>query len=314
MLKIVFLDAATIGEDIDFSGFHRLGEFITYPASTPEEAAERSKDADVLMVNKVVVNRESIGAADHLKYVCETATGTNNLDLDYLKERGIGWCNAAGYSTEAVAQHTFALLFYLLEHMRYFDDYVKSGAYAESGCFTDVSRPYTEISGKTWGIIGLGTIGRRVADIARCFGAKVIYASASGRAPQKGYTQVSLDELYRQSDIISVHAPLNEHTMHLIDKDAFSRMKKSAIFLNLGRGPIIVEKDLREALDQGLIAGAGLDVLDVEPMSGDSPLKDFADSDRLIITPHIAWASREARGRLMEMILDQLSAWIKEQE
>ena len=314
MLKIVFLDAATIGEDIDFSGFHRLGEFITYPASTQEEAAERSNEADVLMVNKVPVNRETIGEADRLKFVCETATGTNNLDLDYLEERGIGWCNAAGYSTEAVAQHTFALLFYLLEHMRYFDDYVKSGAYTSSGCFTDVSRPYYEIAGKTWGIIGLGTIGRRVAEIADCFGAEVIYASASGRAPQEGYTQVSLDELYRRSDIISVHAPLNRHTMHLVDKDAFARMKKTAIFLNLGRGPIIVEKDLREALDEGLIAGAGLDVLDVEPMRADNPLTGFNDSDRLIITPHIAWASKEARGRLMDMILDQLSDWIKSQE
>ena len=310
-MKIVFLDAATLGEDIDLSGFRALGEFTTYPSSTPEETRERTRDAQVILVNKVLVNRETIGEASRLKFVCETATGTNNLDLDYLKERGIGWCNAAGYSTEAVAQHTFALLFYLLEHMRYFDDYVKSGAYTASGCFTEVTHPYTEISGKTWGIIGLGTIGRRVAGLAECFGAKVIYASASGAAPQKGYEQVSLEELYQRSDIISVHAPLNTHTLHLVDREAFAKMKKTAIFLNLGRGPIIVEKDLREALDRGLIAAAGLDVLDEEPMAEDNPLRGFTDSDRLIITPHVAWASKEARERLMDMILTQLKAWME---
>lgn len=313
-MKIVFLDAATVGADIDLSGFEALGDFVCYPSSTPEEAARRAADADVILVNKVPVNRETMAGAKKLRYVCETATGTNNLDLDYLKERGIGWCNAAGYSTEAVAQHTFALLFYLLEHMRYFDDYVKSGAYTASGSFTNVERPYMEIAGKTWGIIGLGTIGRRVAEIAACFGAKVIYASASGRAAQKGYDQVSLEDLYRQSDFISVHAPLNRHTLHLIDREAFAMMKDSAIFLNLGRGPIIVEKDLREALDQKMIAAAGLDVLDVEPMAEDSPLKSFEDSDRLIITPHVAWASREARVRLMDMILAQLTDWIGRQE
>ena len=310
-MKIVFLDAATIGSDIDLSGFEQLGEFITYPSSTPEETVERTRDADVVLTNKVVINEYSVGQAEKLKFVCETATGTNNLDLDYLEKRGIGWCNAAGYSTEAVAQHTFSLLFYVMEHMRYFDDYVKSGEYASSGNFTNVQKPYFEISGKTWGIIGLGTIGRRVAQIAQAFGANVIYASASNRPPQEGYNQVSLEELYRRSDIISVHAPLNKHTEHLIDAAAFDQMKDTAIFLNLGRGPIIVEKDLREALDQNKIMAAGLDVLDVEPMVDDSPLADYKDSDRLIITPHIAWASKEARVRLMDMILTQLKEWMK---
>ncbi|MBR5046963.1 MAG: D-2-hydroxyacid dehydrogenase [Eubacterium sp.] len=310
-MKIVFLDAATIGSDIDLSGFEQLGEFVTYPASTPEEAKERARDADVILTNKVVIDEKSVGQAENLKFVCETATGTNNLDLDYLEKRGIGWCNAAGYSTEAVAQHTFSLLFYVLEHMRYFDDFVKSGEYTVSGNFTNVQKPYFEICGKTWGIIGLGTIGRRVAHIAEAFGAKVIYASASNRPPQEGYTQVSLEELYRESDIISVHAPLNEHTRGLINASAFDQMKESAIFLNLGRGPILVEKDLRDALEKGKIRAAGLDVLDVEPMAPDNPLAGYMDSDRLIITPHVAWASKEARIRLMDMILSQLTDWVK---
>ena len=309
-MKIVFLDAETIGKDIDLSGFEKYGELVLYDSSTPEEAAERSKDADVLMVNKVLVNEQSIGQADHLKLVLETATGVNNLDLDYLKERGIEWRNAAGYSTESVAQHTFALLFYLLEKLRFFDDYVKSGDYSRSGNFTLVDPPYHELQGKTWGIIGLGTIGRRVADIATAFGLHVIYASASGRPPQEGYPQVSMEELYERSDIISVHAPLNQHTRHMINRQAFEQMKNDVIFLNLGRGPIIVEEDLLWALKENQIGGAGLDVLDVEPMREDSPLYGYKDSSRLIITPHIAWATVEARKRLMDIILSHLKDFL----
>lgn len=309
-MKIVFLDAETIGSDIDLSGFEQLGQLVLYDSSTPEQAAERSKDADVLMVNKVLVNEESIGQADHLKLVLETATGVNNLDLDYLKKRGIEWRNAAGYSTESVAQHTFALLFYLLEKLRFFDDYVKSGDYSRSGNFTLVDPPYHELAGKTWGIIGLGTIGRRVADIATAFGVNVIYASASGRPPQEGYPQVGLEELYERSDIISVHAPLNQYTEHMIDRKAFERMKNHAIFLNLGRGPIIVEEDLLWALTNNQIGGAGLDVLDAEPMSENSPLYGYHDSSRLIITPHIAWATVEARKRLMDIILNHLKEYL----
>ena len=313
-MKIVFLDAKTVGDDIDLSGFSQYGELVLYDNSSPEEAAERAVDADVLMVNKVPVNRETIGRASGLKLVLETATGVNNLDLDYLKERGIQWRNAAGYSTESVAQHTFALLFYLLENMYTFDRYVKSGDYTRSGNFTLVDPPYNELCGKTWGIIGLGTIGRRVADIATAFGVQVIYASASGRPPQEGYPQVSLDELYQRSDIISVHAPLNQYTEHLIDKEAFRKMKNHCIFLNLGRGPIIVEEDLVWALNEKQIQGAGLDVLDVEPMPEDCPLYGYEDSSRLVITPHVAWASREARKRLMDIILNHLKDFADQEE
>ncbi|MBR0382037.1 MAG: D-2-hydroxyacid dehydrogenase [Eubacterium sp.] len=309
-MKIVFLDGKSVGDDIDLSGFRDLGEFVIYSESTPEEAAERSVDADILLVNKVPVCRETIGAADKLKLVCVTATGINNLDTEYLKSRGIPWRNAAGYSTESVAQHTFAMLFYLLEKLRYYDEYVKSGAYANSSCFTHIDAPFSELNGKTFGIIGLGTIGRRVASIARAFGMNVIYASASGRPAQEGYEQVSLEELYARADVVSVHAPLNEHTEHLINKEAFKAMKNTAIFLNLGRGPIVVDRDLREALDSGEIAAAGLDVLTREPMSKDHPLLGFKDSSRLIITPHIAWASKEARVRLMEIVRKQVEEFL----
>ena len=304
-MKLVFLDTKTIGEDIDLSAYDALGEVVKYGFSTLEEIPERVKDADVLIVNKIAINEQTIGTAKNLKLVCVTATGTNNLDKEYLKKRGIAWRNVAGYSTESVTQHTFALLFYLLEKIRYYDDYVKDEKYINDTVFTHFAEHFNEVNGKTWGIIGLGTIGRRVADIAKAFGARVIYYSASGSPAQEGYEQVDFETLLTTSDIVSVHAPLNEYTKDLMDKEAFAKMKKTAIFLNLGRGPIVVEQDLYEALETGEIAAAGLDVLCEEPMSETNPLAKIKDSKKLIITPHIAWASVEARNRLMQIIAGQ---------
>lgn len=305
-MKIVFLDAKTIGEDIDLSGYDKLGEVVKYDFSTPQEARERTKDADVIILNKVVVDENSIGEAEHLKLVCVTATGTNNLDKAYLEKRGIAWRNVAGYSTETVAQHTFALLFYLLEHLNYYDEYVKSEKYVGDITFTHFDKVFHELSGKNWGIIGLGAIGRRVADIAKLFGCHVIYYSTSGKNSQPGYERVDFDTLLEQSDIVSVHAPLDENTKGLMNREAFAKMKSSAIFLNLGRGPIVEEQDLADALETGAIAAAGLDVLSAEPMSEENPLRKIKDSNRLIITPHIAWASIEARTRLMQIIEEQI--------
>ena len=309
-MKIVFLDAQTVGTDVDLSGFEALGEVVRYEYSTPEQVPERIGDAEVIIVNKVPVNEQTIGEADHLKLVCVTATGTNNLDKEYLDQRGIKWHNVAGYSTETVAQHTFALLFYLMEKLRYYDDYVKSGDYAQSPIFTHFDEAFTELSGKTWGIIGLGAIGRRVAHIAQAFGARVVYYSASGSKPQDGYEQVDFDTLLATSDIVSVHAPLNDYTQNLMNREAFGKMKPTCIFLNLGRGPIVVEQDLYEALRDGEIAAAGLDVLCEEPIAADHPLLQITDSRKLIITPHIAWASVEARQRLMQIVLGQVREYV----
>ena len=313
-MKIVFLDAKTIGEDIDLSGFDALGEVVKYGFSTEQEARERSKDADVLILNKVQVNEQTIGEADHLKLVCVTATGTNNLDKEYLDKRGIAWRNVAGYSTESVAQHTFAMLFYLLEKLPYYDDYVKSEKYVNDVSFTHFAKAFHELSGMTYGIIGLGSIGRRVADIAKAFGCRVIYYSTSGRNSQPGYERVDFDELLEQSDIVSIHAPLDENTLGLMNKEAFAKMKNSAILLNVGRGPIINEADLAEALNNKTIAAAGLDVLSVEPMQEDNPLRGIKDSELLLITPHIAWAGVEARNRLMGIILGQIKEFFKAHE
>ena len=309
-MKLVFLDTKTIGEDIDLSAYDALGEVVKYGFSTLEEIPERVKDADVLIVNKIAINEQTIGTAKNLKLVCVTATGTNNLDKEYLKKRGIAWRNVAGYSTESVTQHTFALLFYLLEKLRYYDYYVKDEKYINDTVFTHFAEHFNEVNGKTWGIIGLGTIGRRVADIAKAFGAHVIYYSASGSPAQEGYEQVDFETLLATSDIVSVHAPLNEYTKDLMDREAFEKMKKTAIFLNLGRGPIVVEQDLYEALETGEIAAAGLDVLCEEPMSETNPLAKIKDSKKLIITPHIAWASVEARNRLMQIIAGQIREFL----
>ena len=310
-MKIVFLDRKSIGEDIDLTEYNKFGQVVIYDYSTDDQIPERVNDADIIVCNKMPINEHTVGKAKNLKLVCVTATGTNNLDKKYLEEKKIAWRNVAGYSTEAVAQHTFALLFYLLEHLSYYDDYVKSDKYVNDRMFTHFEKHFNELSGKKWGIIGLGNIGRRVADIAGCFGASVSYYSTSGKNNNSDYSQVDFDTLLQESDIISIHAPLTEETLGLIDKSALDKMKKTAVLINVGRGPIIVEKDLAEALDSGKIAAAGLDVLDIEPMSEDNPLRHIKDSEKLIITPHIAWAAVEARQRLMHIIADQIEEFIQ---
>lgn len=308
-MKIVFLDVKSIGEDIDLSGFSSLGEVVRYDFTSSAQAPERVKDADVIILNKVQVNASTIGGASHLKLVCVTGTGTNNLDKEYLESHKIAWRNVAGYSTESVAQHTFAMLFYLMEHLSYYEDYVKSGDYINDTIFSHFSQTFHQLHGQTWGIIGLGNIGRRVADIASLFGAKVIYYSASGQKSQEGYHQVAFDELLSSSDILSIHAPLNKATEKLIDARAFSKMKKNCIFLNLGRGPIVCEEALADALNQNLIQAAGIDVLCQEPMSPDCPLLAVRDKNRLLITPHIGWASVESRTNLMKIIQTQIETF-----
>ena len=308
-MKIVFLDSKTIGDDIDLNCLEKLGELEKYDYSTQEEAYERTKDADVVIVNKVEVNESSIGGADHLKLVCVTATGTNNLDKEYLDKRNIAWRNVAGYSTETVAQHTFAMLFFLLEKLSYYDAYVKNEKYVNDVTFTHFANVFHELYGKTWGIIGLGAIGRRVADIAKLFGCKVIYYSTSGKNNNPDYERVSFEELLAQSDIVSIHAPLDENTQGLMNMSAFEKMKNTAILINVGRGPIINEQALADALNSGQIAAAGLDVLSKEPMSEENPLRFIKNSEKLVITPHIAWASIEARNRLVALVAKNIEEY-----
>ena len=306
-MKIVLLERNSAGTDVPVDCFYELGEVTSYPNTvTVEEVAERVGDADVIVCNKAPMREESLKNCPNVKLICELATGYDNCDLAYCKSRGIKVANVVDYSTAMVAQHTFTLALALSQKLPYYDEYVKDEKYVNDTVFTHFAEHFNEISGKTWGIIGLGTIGRRVADIAKAFGARVIYYSASGSPAQEGYEQVDFDTLLSKSDIVSVHAPLNEYTKDLMNKEAFAKMKKTAIFLNLGRGPIVVEQDLCEALENGEIAAAGLDVLCEEPMSETNPLVKIKDSRKLIITPHIAWASVEARTRLMQIIVGQI--------
>ena len=304
-MKIVFLDAATLG-NTPLDEIAALGELVTYPFSSREESLERVGDCEVLIVNKVRVDAELLSRAPRLRLICEAATGVNNIDLEAAAARGIPVRNAAGYSTEAVVQSTFAHLLSLAGYAPYFDDCVKSGRYSAGSLFCDISHPYMELAGKTLGIIGLGAIGTRVAAVASAFGMRVIYYSTSGTSHNGDYPSVPLDELLAQADAVSIHAPLNERTKGLLGAAELRRMKPTAFLLNLGRGGIVDEAALAAAIDAGTIAGAALDVFVTEPLPADNPLLHVAHPERVRFTPHTAWASVEARGRLIAAIADHI--------
>ena len=305
-MKIVFLDAATIG-DVSFEPFERLGDFVKYENSTPQEARERVRDIDVLLINKVLVDKELIDSAPNLKLICIAATGVNNIDVEYAASKGIPVRNVAGYSTDSVVQSTFMHILSLVGGGRYFDDSVKSGSYSRSGMFTDPNWNWWELTGKTIGIIGMGNIGKKVAHIAEAFGMKVCYYSTSGTAHCKDYPCLPLDELLAQSDIVSIHAPLNEKTKNLIGAAQLAMMKPTAYLVNMGRGAIVVEADLANAVDEGVIAGAGLDVFVTEPIPEDHPYLKMRHPERMTLAPHVAWASMEARKRLISMMADNIA-------
>lgn len=305
-MKIVFLDAATVG-DTSLAPIERLGDLVCWPTSTPGEARERVGDCEVLIVNKVKVDKVLLAAAPKLRLVCEAATGVNNIDLEACAERGIPVRNVAGYSTDSVVQETFMHILNLMGNGPYFDHAVKSGAYSRGGIFTDVSKPFLEITGKTLGIIGMGTIGSKVAKVGEAFGMKVIYFSTSGTSHCKEYPSVPLDQLMAESDVVSVHAPLNARTSGLVGERELRLMKPTAFIINMGRGGIVDEQALARVIDEGIIGGAGLDVYVTEPLPADHPLLHTRHPEKLSLTPHTAWASVEARIRLVDAIAANIS-------
>lgn len=306
MRKIVFLDSDTIGEDISLEPISSLGEFVKYPHTKPEEVFERIKECDVIITNKVIIGKEQIDAAPNLKLICVAATGTNNVDIPYANSKGIPVKNAIGYSTESVVQVTFSILLSLVGQLPYFDNAVKGGNYSKGLLFTDVSKVFWELKGKKYGVIGLGNIGSKVAAIAKAFGMEVVYYATSGIAHSNEYEAVPLEKLMAECDVVSVHAPLNERTNNLITYKELSLMKKSAYIINLGRGGIINEADLVQALNENLIAGAGVDVFTKEPLPADSPYFNIKEMDKVILTPHIGWASQEARKCLIDKIAENI--------
>lgn len=306
-MKIVILERNSVGLDIDVERFRELGEVDVYANTvTAEEAAERVKDADIVVSNKAPMRKEALKDAKNVKLICEFATGYDNVDIEYCKNRGILVCNVRNYSTAMVAQHTFAMALFLIGKLPYYDKYVKSGEYAAQSRFSHFDEAFWELEGKTWGIVGMGNIGRKVAKIAESFGCKVIFYSASGNSSCTDYEKVDLDTLLKESDILSLHCPLSDRTRNLIDLNAMKKMKKSAVLINVARGPVVNSADLYTALTEGEIAGAGLDVLEKEPMAQDNPLGKFKDSNRLLITPHLAWASVEARERCVDGVYQNI--------
>jgi len=310
-MKIVLLDTATMGNDMEFSCIEKLGECIKYENTLKGEVSERIKDADVVVINKVQLSRDVLESAKNLKLICVFAIGYNNVDIDYCKEHNIRVRNVPGYCVESVCQHTFALLFMLMENLRYYDDFVKNGSYSESKVANHLGKPFFEIAGKKWGIIGMGSIGRAVADCAAAFGAQVCYSSISGAVRKEKYENVDLKTLLTECDIISVHAPLNEKTMHLIGEKELKLMKKTAYIVNVGRGAVIDEDALMRALNDDVIAGAALDVYSTEPPEFDSPVMSVENKEKIVYTPHTAWSSVEARKRCISMTADNIEAFIK---
>lgn len=310
-MKIVILERNSVGVDVPVDMIGELGDVTIYPNTTETDVKEKVKDAEIIVANKAPLNEASLKDADNVKLICEFATGYDNVDLEYCKSRGIKVANVVNYSTDAVAQHTFALCFYVLEKLRHYDEYVKSGAYAAQDRFSNFDLSFTELAGKTWGITGMGNIGRKVAQIAQAFGCKVIFYSASGNSTCREYERVDFETLLGESDFLSLHCPLSDRTRNLIDLSALKKMKKSAILINVARGPVVNDEDLYTALTEGYIAGAGLDVTGTEPMKDSNPLSKMKDSNKLIITPHLAWASIEARNRCVSETCKNIEAFLR---
>ena len=311
-MKIVILERNSVGTDVSVDCIRDFGEVTVYRNTvTMEEVRERVKDADVIIANKSPLREETLKDAPNVKLICEFATGFDNCDLDYCSSRGIKVTNVVDYCTGMVAQHTFAMALALSEKLPYYDTYVKSGAYSAQDRFSNFDIPFYELEGKTWGIIGMGHIGRRVAQIATAFGCRVIFYSVTGKSSCKDYPQVDLDTLLAESDFLSLHCPLSPITKNLIDANALKKMKKSAILLNVARGKVVDNAALYEALVKEEIAAAGLDVVENEPLELSNPLSKLKDSNKLIITPHLAWASVEARSRCVWEAHENIAAFLR---
>ena len=309
-MKLVVLERNSAGTDIDVSCFEKFGDVDYYPNTVAHNTAERVKDADIIIANKAPLNETTLKGAPNVKLICLFATGFDNVDLDYCRSRGIKVANVVNYCTSTVAQHTLLLALMLTEKIAFYDEYVKSGTYSAQDRFSNFDRVFNDLEGKTWGIVGMGTIGRRVAGLAQAFGCKVIFYSASGRSTCTDYERVGFDTLLQESDILSLHCPLSDRTRGLFNKEAFARMKETAILVNVARGPVVDTQALYDALTGQQIAGAGLDVLEQEPMTKDNPLAQIKDSTKLIITPHMSWASLESRTRLVEEVVRNIEAFL----
>ena len=306
-MKIVILDAKTLGDDIEFSVFNKLGDVSVYQTTSSLQLKDRIKDADIIIVNKIKLNKDNLTDAKKLKLICVTATGYDNIDINYCWHKGIGVCNVKGYSTDSVAQITVSMALSLASHLNEFNNYVKSGQYMISGVQNPLKPYFNELKGKTWGVIGLGNIGQRTADIAYALGMKIV---SNSRRYHEGYEWLELDELCKVADIISVHVPLTSQTKGMIDEKRISLMKDGVIFINVSRGAVADENALVTAVENGKIGGLGVDVYSVEPITNDSPYNRILDRSNVILTPHMAWGAYEARVRCMNEIVKNIETFM----
>jgi glycerate dehydrogenase len=308
-MNIVCLDRKTLGDDISLDKFEQFGTLVSYDSTTPSQTLSRVKDAQIIITNKVLINKDIIDNSN-IKLICVAATGMNNIDLEYAKQKGIEVRNVAGYSTSSVAQLTIAYVLQFVNQISYYDQYVKSAQWEKSDIFTHLDKPFYDLKDKIWGIIGLGNIGQEVAKIARAMGINIQYYSTSGNNNNTQYNQVDLDTLLSTSNIISIHSPLNDQTNNLINKNNLSKIQDSSILLNLGRGGIVNEEDISNELDSRELYFA-TDVVSKEPIESTSPLLKVKNKHQMLFTPHIAWASKEARERLVDGIFNNIKEFIK---
>jgi len=305
---IKVLDSSTLGEDIDLSLLNSLGNVSVYSKTTQEEVTERISDADVLVLNKVKLTCENLPVAKNLKLICITATGFDNVDIEYCKNNGIAVCNVCGYSTDSVAQLTVSLVLSLIMHLEEYNHYVKNGDYTKSGVHNHLKPVFHEISSMTWGIVGYGNIGKKVADVARAFGCRVIVYK---KHLIDDVECVDIETLCKESDIITVHLPLTEETKWIIDEKQFDMMKKTAVMVNVARGAVVNEEAVSKALKDGKIGGFATDVYSVEPLQKDNPLNEVIEYRNVLLTPHMAWGAYEARVRCMEEVKKNIEAFFK---
>ena len=308
-MKIVFLDRKTLGKDINLDRFNTLGDVTIFETTKDNETLNRVQNSDIIITNKVVIDKQ-IMEKSNIKLICVTATGMNNIDLEYAKTRGIEVRNVVGYAKSTVAQLTITLALHFIQKLDYYKKYVESGNWEKSDIFTNLDEPFYELENKNWGIIGLGNIGKRVAKIAEAFGCNINYYSSSGMNTNTEYNQVTLEELLKNSDIISIHSPLNETTLNLINKSNLNLLKDKAILINVGRGGIINEYDLADAIDGEKTLYCGLDVISEEPIKSNNPLNNIQNKEQLVITPHIAWASIEARNKIVDITFDNIKKYV----
>ena len=311
IMNVVLLDYGTLGSDVDLTPFQSTGNVTAYEMTAQDQLEARIQDADVVITNKLKLNRSNLGAASHLKLICVTATGYDNIDLAYCKERGIGVCNVPGYSTDSVAQLTLAMAFALSTHLITYRNHVNGGFYARSGSPNLLSPTWHELTGKVWGIVGCGNIGRKVARVAEAMGCKVLVYR---RSADPEFETADLDTLLQRSDVVSVHLPLNEQTRGLLSKEKIALMKKNAIFINVARGAIADEEALVDAVEAEKLGGLGIDVYTAEPIPAEHPYSRIMEKPNVIFTPHCAWGALEARNRCVFEVAENILAFSRKEQ